>query len=240
MLQEQTMDDLEFRRRAYAEPDCKDKEFIEYKNKSIENRHFIDELNQLDESLKTAMQVNPPEDLLQRIKLKQTLDYHRSSQKRYRYWSMVASVFLVIALLFVYQPGTHEHSESNLTASVLHHIYNELDHLQEQQNKSLSQVNTLLSRFGGNMSELVGNVNYLGSCDIANDAGVHMVVQGEVGPITVMFLPNISVSDKQEIFDKRFKGLIVPKGKGSIAIVGEKTESLIQMKEKLVNHMRWI
>ena len=234
------MDDLEFRRRAYAEPDCQDKEFIEYKNKSIENTQFIDELIQLDESLKTALQINPSEDLLQRIKLKQTLDFHSSSRKRYRYMSMVASVFMVFTLLFVYQPDTHDRSELNLTESVLQHIYDELDHLHEKQNKSLSQVNTLLSRFGGNISELVGNVNYLGSCDIANKSGVHMVVQGEVGPITVMILPNISVSGKQEIFDKRFKGLIMPKGKGSIAIVGEKTESLILMKEKLVNHMRWI
>ena len=55
-----------------------------------------------------------------------------------------------------------------------------------------------------------------------------------------MVLPDISVSDKQIISDKRFRGLIVPKGKGSIAIVGEKSESLLLLQEKLVAHMRWI
>ena len=234
------MDDLEFRRRAYAEPDCQDKDFIDYKNKSIENTHFVDELNLLDETLKSAIQIKPPEDLLERVKLKQALELHQLNRQRYRYFSLAASVVLVLIMTYIYQPEVGIKPHETLTASILEHIYHELDHLQEQQNKSLAQVNTLLSDIGVNMSVLVGDVNYLGSCDIANKKGVHMVVQGSIGPITVMVLPDISVSDKQIISDKRFRGLIVPKGKGSIAIVGEKSESLLLLQEKLVAHMRWI
>lgn len=234
------MDDLEFRRRAYAEPNCQDEDFIDYKNKSIENAHFIDELNLLDENLKTAMQVNPPDDLLERIKLKQALEHHHASRKSYRYLSLAASVILVFLMAYIYQPEMGIKQQEDLTGSILLHIYNELDHLNEQQNKSLEQVNSLLSDIGGKMNGQIGAVNYLGSCDIANKKGVHMVVQGDIGPITVMLLPDISISDKQIISDNRFRGLIMPKGKGSIAIVGEKTESLLLLQEKLTSHMRWI
>jgi len=234
------MDDLEFRRRAYAEPDCQDKDFIAFKNSSLENSRFVDELKLLDDKLKQGLHIKAPEDLIENIKLQQTLASHQSSRKKMRLWSMAASVFLVLSVTFNYLTNTDNISNQVLSDNVMEHIYHELDHLYEKQNKSLAQVNQLLAEFGGNITQVSGQVNYLGSCDIAHTKGVHMVVQGEVGPITVMLLPGVPVDSQHEIKDKRFKGIIVPGKKGSIAIVGEKSESLQALKDELALQFHWI
>ena len=44
---------------------------------------------------------------------------------------------------------------------------------------------------------------------------------------------------EQKISDNRFHGSIIPTGKGSIAIVGEKGESLDEIKKTLQNNFNW-
>ena len=223
------MDDLAFRRQAYTDPACKDSAFIEQKNKSVENVNFVEDLQLLDGDLKQAMHIQPPEDLLERIKLRQALHHHQDMRKGALFWSMAASVLIVFAVFFTLQPlNMHK---SNLEQQVLSHIYHEIDHLYEQQNRSLEQVNTLLSEFGRHLNASIGSVNYLGSCEIAERRGVHMVVEGSAGPITVIMLPDLPVDSKRLINDKRFQGLIMPAGKGSVAVVGEKGESLELLQE---------
>ena len=67
------MDDLEFRRRAYAEPNSEDEDFLQKKNESADNARFVDELKLFDEKINDALHVDPPEGLAERIKLNQTL-----------------------------------------------------------------------------------------------------------------------------------------------------------------------
>lgn len=234
------MDDLEFRRRAYAEPDCRDAEFVAYKKKSSENIKFVEELRLLDEKLKQSLCIQPPEDLVQRIKLQQTLGDHQSTRQRLRIWSAAASVLLAIVITFTYFAESTQLNDQEIAANVLQHIYYELDHLQERQTRTLTQVNNILAEFGVNMTGSIGEVNYLGSCNIANKKGVHMVVQGDTGPVTVMVLPDVALKREQFINDSRFKGLIMPVYKGSIAIIGGQSEPLQSLQEKLTEHMRWI
>jgi len=232
------MDDLEFRRQAYTDPECKDLSFIKQKNKSVENKNYVEDLQLLDENLKHAMNIQPPEDLAERIKLKQTLLHHQDTRKRTVLWSMAASVLIVFAVFITLQPVNMH--KSNLEQQLLSHIYHEIDHLYEQQNRSLKQVNTLLSGFGSQLNSSIGSISYLGSCEIAERRGVHMVVEGNVGPITVIMLPDLPVNSQHMISDKRFKGLIMPAGKGSMAVVGEKGEPLELLQEKLLENIHWI
>jgi len=230
------MDDLEFRRRAYAEPDSQDEDFLAYKNQTLENTRLIEELHSQDKSLKQAMQIAPPPDLAERIKLNQALGRHQTLRKRLQVSTFAASVLLVLGLVFTFMRPT----SMSLQQQVLVHIYDELNHLAEQGNKPLSEVNKLLAHFDVSMQQQIGQVNYLGSCDIASKKGVHMVVQGDVGPITVFMLPDVSVDSQQLIKDERFHGLIIPGSGGSVVVVGEKGESLRVLQDKLNQYLVWI
>jgi Protein of unknown function (DUF3379) len=231
------MDDLEFRRRAYAEPDCQDDKFLAKKNASKESKTFVGDLQAFNYQIKDAMNTPVPEGLAERIILNQTLVQHAQKKQGVKViFSLVASVSIVFALVFTFLFT----SNIDLEQEVFAHIYEELNHLNEQQHNDIHHVNNLLKSFGGTVNIEIGEVNYLGSCNIANKKGVHMVLAGEKGPVTIMMLPNINIGNKQSISDGRFKGSIIPATKGSIVIVGEKGESLEEIRHKLVNNIRWV
>lgn len=232
------MDDLEFRRRAYAEPNCQEKDFLDKKNSTDENVELVDQLQTFDQQITEAMNIQPPEGLADRIILNQTLGQHSQNKQRLQAsLSMVASVLVVFGLVFsLLQPW----SAIDLEQEVLTHVYDELDHLIEKQNKDSRHVNQALSSYGAELKQDIGQVNYLGSCNIANKEGVHIVLSGLKGAVTVMLLPHIKVEMEQTVSDTRFQGIIIPSGKGSMAIVGEKGELLDQVEEKIKNNLTWM
>ncbi|MCW8955468.1 MAG: DUF3379 domain-containing protein [Gammaproteobacteria bacterium] len=229
------MDDLEFRRRAYAEPNCQDKDFLDKKNEADENIELVDQLLVFDQQIKRAINITPPEGLAERIILNQALGQHTQNKQRVQVaLSMVVSVLLMFGLVFsMLQPWPG----INLEQQVLTHVYEELDHLIEKQNKDISHVNRALSAYGVEIKHDFGQVNYLGSCKIANKEGVHIVLAGKKGAITVMMLPQIKVDTEQSVSDGRFQGIITPLGKGSMAILGEKNELLDQIEQKIKNNL---
>ena len=76
--------------------------------------------------------------------------------------------------------------------------------------------------------------------DIENGLqGVHMVIQGDVGPMTVMVIPNTPVTEEMRISDERFEGVISPTPGGNLIVVGEKQESIQQFSTMLAANINW-
>lgn len=232
------MDDLEFRRRAYAEPNCQDKDFLIKKNQSSENTQLVDHIQSLDQQIEQAINIDPPQGLAERILLNQALDSHSQKKHHLRVaLSMAASVLLVFGLVFSFlQPGPG----IKLEQQVLSHVYDELDHLIEKQNKDIHHINQMLSSHGAELKQDIGQVNYLGTCNIANQEGVHIVLSGVKGSVTVMMLPHITIDTEHSISDDRFQGTILPTARGSMAILGEKGEPLDQVEKKIINNLSWV
>ncbi len=230
------MDDLEFRRHVYADPKCQNTEFLSKKNETEENHLFVDELQQFDKKLKRAMDIEPPKGLAERIILNQALQTHSRMEQQRFIFSIAASVLLVLGVFFyIFQPI----SEVNLEHEVLAHIYEELDHLIEQQDKKTLDINQALAQHGGEFIGDIGKINYLGSCDIANKKGIHVILAGTHGSITVLMLPDVSINKEKMVSDNRFHGSIIPTGSGSIAIIGEKNESLNEVKQTIKQKLSW-
>ncbi len=234
------MDDLEFYRQAYIDPNSDNEDFLAYQVKNYETQKFIDDLKHFDSDLKQAFNVTASEELAARLKLNQTFEQHALQHKQKKQWLWVASVMIFIGILFSYDYLFIQSPNKNLSNRVLSHIYHELDHLQERKQRSLFQVNSVLSSFGVTMDKIFVPINYLGSCNIGNTKGVHMVLEGKIGPITVLMLPNDYMKSEYTFHDDRFNGVILPSVHGSVAVIGEKGESLKTLKEKLSQHLNLI
>ncbi len=234
------MDDLEFHRQAYIDPSSDDEEFLAHQAKNSEAQKLVDDLKFFDSDLKQALNVVAPEELAARIKLNQTFEQHSLQHKQKKQWLWIASVVVFIGILFSYDYMFIQSPNRNLSDRVLSHIYHELDHLQEKKQRSLSQVNSVLSSFGIGMDKIFVPINYLGTCNIGNAKGVHMVLEGKIGPITVLMLPNDYMKSEYIFHDDRFNGVILPSVHGSVAVIGEKGESLKTLKEKLSQHLNLI
>lgn len=89
------------------------------------------------------------------------------------------------------------------------------------------------------MDHSSGVITYAQSCVINGHTVPHLVIQGEHGPITILLMPEDSVSGPQEIHGERINGVIIPIGNGSIAIFGEDDENLERIQKRVVDSVTW-
>ena len=84
-----------------------------------------------------------------------------------------------------------------------------------------------------------GLITYAQSCIINGHSVPHLVIQGEYGPVTILLMPDEMVSAPQTITGESVNGVILPVGDGSIAIIGEREESLDRITKKVLNSVTW-
>ena len=65
------------------------------------------------------------------------------------------------------------------------------------------------------------------------------MIQGERGPVMVLLMPDEKVDRAIPLMDEFNKGVILPVGDGSIAIVGGRDESLERIENTLKNSVTW-
>ena len=126
-----------------------------------------------------------------------------------------------------------------LQTAVISHIQDELDHLHADHNIKPGAVAYLLSQFGAAVKGDVGRVNFISRCDIRRQSGVHMVVPGRQGPVTVLIMPGEHRMEREQIRSSRYTGVIIPTDYGSMAVVGERLEPVEQIAEKMQQTIVW-
>lgn len=236
------MNCLEFRRNLLTEPQTLAPSMKAHVEDCDSCRAFARREAGLERRLEEAMAVEVPEGLADRIKMRQGV-VAEVQKKHVRPWqyAMAASVSLVvvIASFFVYQTQRLSETESLLQQAVLQHINEELHHLEEQNDVALKQVNLLLRPLGGHASEGLGKVNFASRCEIRSHEGVHLVLAGSQGPVTMLYIPHESIKHDFRIENSRFDGMVMPAAQGALAVVGERGESLHELTERLENNIKW-
>jgi hypothetical protein len=89
------------------------------------------------------------------------------------------------------------------------------------------------------MDSDIGLITYAQSCSINGRDVPHLVIQGERGPITILLMPYEMIDAVRNLSGESIQGVILPVGDGSIAIIGEKEESLEAVRQKMVNSVTW-
>jgi len=186
---------------------------------------------QFEKSIDTAIRVNVPEGLAAKILLKQANLRSKAIFRPQQTWlAVAASLLLVVGLawktdIFI--------SEPSIEQSVLAHVNNEIYHLSNKKEINLKQLNAMVGTFKVKFNKRPDSLNYAGTCRIHKYKGVHLVLQGKAGPVTILVMPKEYVAARSILSDKRFKGLIVPVKNGSMAIVGEANEDLDQVERRI-------
>ena len=89
------------------------------------------------------------------------------------------------------------------------------------------------------MNRAAGLITYAQSCTINGKDVPHLVVQGAHGPITILLMPHESVAQATTLNGVNIKGIILPVGDGSIAIIGDREEQLDQVKQNVLDSVMW-
>ncbi|MBT8084825.1 MAG: DUF3379 family protein [Woeseia sp.] len=108
-------------------------------------------------------------------------------------------------------------------------------------NVSVSErtLNSVVSKDIAELDRDVGLITYARSCIINGKSVPHLVVQGRNGPITLLLMPDEPIAAATPLAGNAINGVILPVGNGSVAIIAERGEPLQEIRQKVVDSIKW-
>jgi len=212
---------LDVRRQVGAEPRRLEPGVAEHCKSCAACAAFVRDTQVLDARLERAFNIPVPEGLEARIVLDASLKHAHGLWRR-PWLAAAASALLTLALVTTAYMHMHPAGD-DLTSAVVAHIRDpeEVGAIAPDQTliHDASYIENVFDGAGVRMQGGMDGVSYAHVCLFRGERVVHLVVQGQDGPVTIMLLPHIHVDRNMPVDEAGFHGVIVPAGQGSIAIV---------------------
>lgn len=212
----------------------------------VDCRDYGAEMRALNVAIASALQISVPE-----LRMPQLPDIEASVENgnivpllarraiSKPIWFALAATVLVAALIGVRMAGNGV-AYPSLEEQVLAHV----DHEQAAFEVTGTPVSDhhLARVVPANIAELnhdAGMITYARSCSINGRSVPHLVIQGERGPITILLMPEESVTAARILEGRNVRGIILPVGSGSIAIIGDRDEQLDRVTQNILHSVDW-
>jgi hypothetical protein len=231
---------LDVRRQAGTEPMRLEPGVLEHCKTCAACAAFVRELQALDGRLERAFAVPVPEGLEARIVLDASLKH---APRLWRPWvAAAASAVLTVALAVT--AYRHQHpAGDDLAAAVVAHVENPEEAEALQPDRALihdaSYVAGVFQGAGVRLAGSMDDLTYAHVCLFRGERVVHLVAQGEHGPVTIMLLPHIHLDKSMPLDEQGFHGVIVPAGTGSIAILANNPTLVEPMEQEVASKVQW-
>gem|GEM_PF-1086101 len=237
-----SLDCKRFQKTAGADLNALDQSLLAHVEGCADCDAFLKKARRFDKSLAAAIKVDVPNDLIQ--KLLHNADEVGSGQaggsNRFpRFMAVAASVLLIVGASFMVNRVAPVPTQS-LEQVVLSHIEAEPKMLTLASFVPDDVAKARLLDFGIEMKRPMGKVSHIELCDIGETQGVHIVMEGEKGPVTLLFLPTIPSQTTRFFSEGRWVGYTAPAGEGTLAIVGEVGEPLEEIDSSVRDAIKWL
>jgi len=234
------MNCLEYRRQLLQDPYQGSDELIEHEANCSECANFSREIRQQEASLRALLKTpNPPPELAENIRLGMRLEQRADTGRRV-WFAAAASVLLMVgASMLSLFTERYEREHLALAQNVIYHIKDEAKHLRDPGPASPQRVKAVLARFGAELDGDIGRINFAAECVMRNRTGVHLVLSGKQGPVTVFFMPGEQAPGVIPVDSDRFHGEIIPTRWGTLAVVGEQNEDIDLVATRVRHAVRW-
>lgn len=210
--------------------------------------HYRAEIRALDERIAAALAIDvPPLEMPQLPPVDDggnivSFPAGRSGKATIPVWLGIAAGVIIAAFLG-FRLLSPDLSPEALAEQVIAHM----DH--EQQSRRVTsvavpeeQLYEVISPKVSAMDKGLGLVTYARSCVIGGNRVPHLVVQGRSGPVTLILLPDETIEAAIPLSGEHVHGVIVPVGRGSVAIIGERSEQLEEIDEigeRIADSVKW-
>ena len=230
------MNCIEFRHFAMINTTESDVDYLSHKASCPSCQQFSIEMQEFNSKLNNAVDVKVPDDLATKILFKHSLQKYRVFDHQNQFaFGLAASLFLVIGLTI----GIYIKQPPSLDQAVISYITSNMEprqvSLDVSEQKLTELFNSMDMKYNGN----IGQVNYAVRCMIRDKHSLHMVLAGENGPVTIIFMPNDQIQANVTVNNSYFSGIITPCPRGSIAIIGEHGENIEAIHKKIQNQIQW-
>jgi len=186
-----------------------------------ECRRFRDETLALDGRLRAALELPLPE-------------FRRRAPPARRF-ALAASVVLALVVAgaaWLFRPP------SALAGEVVAHVEEEAGSWSAHDQMPAAAIAGVLDFAGVDFDARLPIV-YAAPCPFRGRRIAHLVVQTAHGPLTVMLLPHVGVARRETFSEDGLQGLLLPAGKGSVAVLARGTRVDSADAEAMVSAVRW-
>ena len=223
------MDFSDFMRRLGAEPRSRDADFLRARDASPEFSEAAAAAERFEVKLELALSLPEPPGLIDAL-LGAARETPASGRRRW--WPAALAAGLLLALTAGGLSWRASHQWDSVEEYVIDHYYHDgLKMLEETRSGQVApttaaDLRALFASFDAQatpaLTELIGVVKV---CVTPDGQGIHMVLNTESGLVTVLYMPNTGVEDREAFeFDGR-QALLVRLQHGSAAIVGDGPQS---------------
>lgn len=254
------MDELEFRKRVYADPNNLDQETLAAAGANPAFQQILDQSRAIEHRLTQLVnEPSAPTDLRQRLLMLPDQadtagnDTQQTGGNRFlQYYALAASFLLVLgAGYFLTAQRGPSAEEIAFGQQVIAHLYHEAAEIEAINNGTLEQlyampaVNQVMANsgthFGGDSFPAGMPVRYANPCVIATPfKSSHLIVQSASGALSVIAIDNSPVSQEFSISDDRFTGIVIPMSGGNLILIGEKNQDLSDYRNQIEDDMEWV
>lgn len=154
-------------------------------------------------------------------------------------WLAIAATVAIAAVVGFRMLGTGAVYDS-LEEEILAHLDHEPAALVVS-SKAVSdrRLKSVIPESVSTVGHSAGLVTYAQSCTINGKEVPHLVVQGQRGPVTILLMPDEKIDAAVDLSGDHTRGVLLPVGKGSIAIIGEREEAIEPITKSILKSVAW-
>jgi len=235
------MDDLQYRRSIYANPTSQDVDIIAAQNADPAKKQLAHELYLFNKKLKQALSIPVPDDLYNKLLLRQTLASHQQDKRKSRlHLALAASVAIIAGLIVNYLHFSN--SYNNLGDYALAHVYHEQNVFYNDDNNrvSLTSLNKKMTSFNASFSGSLGELISADYCRFDGIKSLHLVFKGLTDTVAVFIVPKDEhLAFTNKFSDNKLQGESLGFKQANIIIVTDKNESLGLWQRNINEKISW-
>ena len=238
-----------FAQRLGAAPDKPDEAMRAHMTDCAACSALYSELHQFDATLRAALDIDVPAGLgqlpadeAQQDERDNVVPLRRAAAEPHRgmnkpLFALAATVLLSVGVFF---GSWMTRISTSLPQAVVAHIEHEPNLLVgEWSVVPVSQLNSVLTSGRVSLKGDIGTVRHAGLCSFRGNKVAHVVVQSSNGPVTVMLLPEEQTDGITSFDEDGYRGVLIPVGDGSIAVISDSDESTEEVRNNLTDKVAW-
>ncbi len=235
------MDDLQFRRNLYADPKSTDPDLVSAKKSDPAKQKFAQEIEQLDQKIAQALAVPVPNDLAEKLILRQSLASHQQQKKASRIkLALAASVAFAVGLTVNQMQFSHAYN--SIGDYAIAHAAHEAQYFtnDDEAKVTLASLNKKMASFNGSFSEQFGELIMADFCRFDGMKSLHLVFKGQSSPVNIFIVPESEhLALTKNFANDQLNGVVNQFKHSNIIVVGDKKEPLKQWQDKINGNIRW-
>ncbi len=214
------------------EPSCKDRDFTAHRKNCARCAREWQQARKFESMLRVAISVQPEKELCAGPAYRRTRWWRKT-------WVKAVSVLLLLgATVAGFNLAQQVFTGNNLPQLIVRHIQKEPEMLNSRYAMNEMELLEALSPLGFELVEVPARITAATPCWIRKRRGMHLVMQGGSGPVTVLLMPGEYAQQRQVVAAVSLSGVLVPTSWGSMAVVSHAGEDIEPLMRSLQRQMR--